>query len=73
MTSVFSPHPAEFKRVSDVTYLGVVHGTLAALNRMRPRDRGVIIQVVSALAYRGIPLQSATARPSTPFRVFANR
>jgi NAD(P)-dependent dehydrogenase (short-subunit alcohol dehydrogenase family) len=63
MASVFSPvhemHPAEFKRVSEVTYLGVVHGTLAALKRMRPRDRGVIIQVGSALAYRGIPLQSA--------------
>jgi NAD(P)-dependent dehydrogenase (short-subunit alcohol dehydrogenase family) len=63
MASVFSPvhemHAAEFKRVSEVTYLGVVHGTLAALKRMRPRDRGVIIQVGSALAYRGIPLQSA--------------
>jgi NAD(P)-dependent dehydrogenase (short-subunit alcohol dehydrogenase family) len=63
MASVFSPvhemTAAEFKRVTDVTYLGVVHGTLAALKRMRPRDRGVILQVGSALAYRGIPLQSA--------------
>jgi NAD(P)-dependent dehydrogenase (short-subunit alcohol dehydrogenase family) len=63
MASVFSPihemTAAEFKRVTEVTYLGVVHGTLAALKRMRPRDRGVIIQVGSALAYRGIPLQSA--------------
>jgi NAD(P)-dependent dehydrogenase (short-subunit alcohol dehydrogenase family) len=63
MTSVFAPGrettPAEFRRVSDVTYLGVVHGTLAALERMQPRDRGVIVQVGSALAYRGIPLQSA--------------
>jgi NAD(P)-dependent dehydrogenase (short-subunit alcohol dehydrogenase family) len=63
MASVFSPvretTPAEFRRVTDVTYLGVVHGTLAALRRMLPRDRGVIIQVGSALAYRGIPLQSA--------------
>jgi NAD(P)-dependent dehydrogenase (short-subunit alcohol dehydrogenase family) len=63
MASVFSPiremHAAEFKRVTDVTYLGVVHGTLAALRRMTPRNRGVIVQVGSALAYRGIPLQSA--------------
>jgi NAD(P)-dependent dehydrogenase (short-subunit alcohol dehydrogenase family) len=63
MVSVFSPikqmTPDEFKRVTDVTYLGVVYGTLAALKRMLPRDRGVIIQVGSALAYRGIPLQSA--------------
>src|SRR5690606_27397927 len=62
MASVFSPvvdTPAdEFKRVSEVTYLGVVHGTLAALRRMRRRDRGIIIQVGSALAYRGIPLQA---------------
>jgi NAD(P)-dependent dehydrogenase (short-subunit alcohol dehydrogenase family) len=63
MVSVFSPAKrmtaAEFKRVTDVTYLGCVHGTLAALKRMLPRDRGVIVQVGSALAYRGIPLQSA--------------
>src|SRR5439155_24943759 len=49
----------EVKRVTEVTYLGVVHGTLAALKRMLRRDRGVIIQVGSALAYRGIPLQAA--------------
>jgi NADP-dependent 3-hydroxy acid dehydrogenase YdfG len=63
MTAVFSPvkemTAAEFKRVTEVTYLGYVHGTLAALKSMLPRDRGVIIQVGSALAYRGIPLQSA--------------
>ena len=63
MASVFSPvsqmKPEEYRRVSDVTYLGTVHGTLAALNRMRGRDRGAIVQVGSALAYRGIPLQSA--------------
>jgi short-subunit dehydrogenase len=63
MTSVFSPikemRPEEFKRVTEVTYLGVVYGTLAALKRMLPRDRGVIVQVGSALAYRGIPLQAA--------------
>src|SRR2546430_2154975 len=63
MASVFSPikemTPDEFKRVTDVTYLGYVYGTLAALRRMLPRDRGVLIQVGSALAYRGIPLQAA--------------
>lgn len=63
MVSVYSPikemTPAEFRRVTDVTYLGYVHGTLAALKRMLPRDHGVIIQVGSALAHRSIPLQSA--------------
>ncbi|HEV2764676.1 MAG TPA: SDR family oxidoreductase, partial [Pyrinomonadaceae bacterium] len=63
MVSVFSPvremRPEEYKRVTEVTYLGYVYGTLAALKRMLPRDRGVIVQVGSALAYRGIPLQSA--------------
>jgi NAD(P)-dependent dehydrogenase (short-subunit alcohol dehydrogenase family) len=63
MVSVFSPvkemKPQEFKRVTEVTYLGVVNGTLAALNRMLPRDKGKIVQVGSALAYRSIPLQSA--------------
>jgi short-subunit dehydrogenase len=49
----------EYRRVTEVTYLGIVHGTLAALRRMRARDRGVIVQVGSALAYRAIPLQSA--------------
>jgi NAD(P)-dependent dehydrogenase (short-subunit alcohol dehydrogenase family) len=63
MCSVFSPvkemTAADYRRVTEVTYLGYVHGTLAALKRMLPRDRGCIIQVGSALAYRGIPLQSA--------------
>ena len=63
MTSVFAPikemTPEEFRRVTEVTYLGYVYGTLAALKRMLPRNRGVIVQVGSALAYRGIPLQSA--------------
>src|SRR5947209_154311 len=63
MLSVFSPimemKPEEYKRVTEVTYLGYVWGTLAALRRMKPRDRGAIVQVGSALAYRGIPLQSA--------------
>jgi NAD(P)-dependent dehydrogenase (short-subunit alcohol dehydrogenase family) len=61
MVSVFSPvrevTPEEARRVTEVTYLGYVHGTLAALRRMLPRDRGVIVQVGSALAYRAIPLQ----------------
>jgi len=63
MVSVFSPvkelQPDEVARVTDVTYLGVVYGTMAALKRMLPRDRGTIVQVGSALAYRGIPLQAA--------------
>src|SRR5207249_2183591 len=63
MASVFSPvkemKPEEYKRVTEVTYLGVVYGTLAVLKRMLPRNRGTIVQVGSALAYRSIPLQSA--------------
>jgi short-subunit dehydrogenase len=63
MATVFSPladlTPEEFRRVTEVTYLGSVHGAMAALKRMRPRDRGTVVQVGSALAYRGIPLQSA--------------
>ena len=62
-TSVFAPFkdikPAEYKRVTEVSYLGYVYGTMAALRRMLPRDTGTIVQVGSALAYRGIPLQSA--------------
>jgi len=62
-TSVFAPfveiEPEEYRRVTDVTYHGYVNGTRAALRRMRPRDRGVIVQVGSALGHRGIPLQSA--------------
>jgi NAD(P)-dependent dehydrogenase (short-subunit alcohol dehydrogenase family) len=50
--------PEEFERITAVTYLGYVNGTRAALRRMQPRDRGTIIQVGSALAFRGIPLQS---------------
>jgi NAD(P)-dependent dehydrogenase (short-subunit alcohol dehydrogenase family) len=62
-TSVFAPFrqitPEEFRRVTEVAYLGYVHGTMAALQRMVPRDRGTIVQVGSALGYRSIPLQSA--------------
>lgn len=63
MVSVFSPFlemtPEEFKRVTEVTYLGFVYGTMSALRRMNARNRGTIVQVGSALAYRSIPLQSA--------------
>jgi|GEM_PF-44544 len=63
MVSVFAPvkdiAPEDFRRVTEVTYLGVVWGTMAALKRMRARDRGVIVQIGSALAYQAIPLQSA--------------
>jgi NAD(P)-dependent dehydrogenase (short-subunit alcohol dehydrogenase family) len=63
MVSVFSPvremTAGEYRRVTEVTYLGYVYGTLASLKRMLPRDEGVIVNVGSALAYRGIPLQSA--------------
>jgi NADP-dependent 3-hydroxy acid dehydrogenase YdfG len=63
MVSVFSPvkemEASDYKRVTEVLYLGFVHGTLAALKRMLPRDKGTIIQIGSALSYRSIPLQSA--------------
>lgn len=63
MVSVFSPvkemEADEYRRVTEVLYLGFVHGTLAALRRMLPRNRGTIIQIGSALSYRSIPLQSA--------------
>jgi NADP-dependent 3-hydroxy acid dehydrogenase YdfG len=63
MVSVLSPAlqmtPADYRRVTEVTYLGYVYGTLAALRRMVPRDRGVVVQIGSALGYRSIPLQSA--------------
>lgn len=63
MASVFAPvralTPAEVRRVTEVTYLGYAYGTMTALRRMVPRDRGTIVQVGSALAYRGIPLQAA--------------
>lgn len=62
MTTVFSRFieitAEEYRRATDVTYLGTVHGTMSALRRMWPRNRGTIVQVGSALAYRGIPLQA---------------
>jgi len=76
MVTVFSPvweiTPDEFRRVTEVTYLGFVHGTLAALRDMRPRDRGTIIQIGSALAYRGIPLQSAYCGAKHAIRGFTD-
>jgi NAD(P)-dependent dehydrogenase (short-subunit alcohol dehydrogenase family) len=69
MTTVFSPFkdmtPEEFKRVTEVTYLGVVYGTMSALRRMLPRDRGVIVQVGSALAAAASRCSRRTAAPST--------
>ncbi len=63
MATVFAEfldvEPDEFRRATEVTYLGTVHGTMSALRRMVPRDRGSVVQVGSALAYRAIPLQSA--------------
>ena len=76
METVFSPvaeiGPDEFKRVTEVTYLGFVYGTMAALKSMRPRKRGRIIQIGSALAYRGIPLQAAYCGSKHAIRGFTN-
>jgi NAD(P)-dependent dehydrogenase (short-subunit alcohol dehydrogenase family) len=76
MCSVFSPAkqmtPEDYRRVTEVTYLGYVNGTLAALKRMLPRDRGVIVQIGSALAYRAIPLQSAYCAAKHAVRGFTD-
>jgi len=76
MVSVFSPvaqmKAEEYRRVTEVTYLGYVHGTLAALRHMRPRNQGVIVQVGSALAYRSIPLQSAYCASKAAIRGFTD-
>lgn len=76
MVTVFSPvwemTPDEFRRVTEVTYLGAVHGTMAALRHMRPRNRGTILQVGSALAYRGIPLQAAYCGAKHALRGFTD-
>src|SRR5579859_2710437 len=76
MVGVMSPvkemQPAEYKRVTDVTYLGQVYGTMTALKRMLPRDRGKIILIGSALAYRGIPLQSAYCGAKHAIQGFAD-
>ncbi|MEA5503895.1 SDR family oxidoreductase [Halotia wernerae UHCC 0503] len=76
MASILSPFleikPEEFRRVTEVTYLGYVYGTMAALRRMKPRDRGTIVQVGSALAYRSIPLQSAYCGAKSAIRGFTD-
>jgi short-subunit dehydrogenase len=76
MVTVFAPvweiAPDEFRRVTEVTYLGMVHGTMAALRHMRARNRGTIVQVGSALAYRGIPLQAAYCGAKHALRGFTN-
>jgi short-subunit dehydrogenase len=76
MVSVLGPvlalDPAEFRRVTEVTYLGVVHGTLSALRRMTARDRGTIVQVGSALAYRSIPLQAPYCAAKAAARGFTD-
>ena len=76
MTTVFSPlkkiTAEEFKRATEVTYLGTVYGTMAALKRMLPRDRGCIVQVGSALAYRSIPLQAPYCGAKHAIRGFTN-
>ncbi|MDP9470595.1 MAG: SDR family oxidoreductase [Chloroflexota bacterium] len=76
MATVFAPikevTAEEFRRVTEVTYLGYVHGTQAALRRMRPRDRGTIIQIGSALAYRSIPLQGPYCAAKAAIRGFTD-
>ena len=76
MATVFAPvaqtTAEEYRRVTEVTYLGYVHGTLAALRRMRPRDEGTIVQIGSALAYRSIPLQSAYCAAKAAVRGFTD-
>jgi NADP-dependent 3-hydroxy acid dehydrogenase YdfG len=76
MTSVFSPiaeiAPAEYRRVTDVTYHGAVWGTMAALRRMRARDRGTIVQVSSGAAYRSLPLQAAYCGAKFALRGFTD-
>jgi NAD(P)-dependent dehydrogenase (short-subunit alcohol dehydrogenase family) len=76
MATVFSPvaevTPDEFRRATEVTYLGTVHGTMAALRAMRPRNRGTIVQVGSALAYRSIPLQAPYCGAKAAIRGFTD-
>ena len=69
---VWDVEPEEFRRATEVTYLGAVHGTMAALKRMRARDRGVIVNVGAALAYRAIPLQSAYCGAKHALRGFTD-
>jgi NAD(P)-dependent dehydrogenase (short-subunit alcohol dehydrogenase family) len=75
-TNVFSEFwdvtPEEWRRLTDVTYLGYVWGTMAAMKRMRPRDRGTIVQVGSAICYRSIPLQSPYCGSKSAIRGFTD-
>lgn len=76
MATIFAPFaeipPEDFRRATEVTYLGTVHGTMAALRRMRPRRRGVIVNVGSALAYRSVPLQAAYCGAKSAIRGFTD-
>lgn len=76
MATVFAQfsdlEPDEFKRATEVTYLGTVYGTMVALSRMKPRDHGAIIQVGSALSYRAIPLQAAYCGAKFAIRGFTD-
>lgn len=72
MSEIVDMTPEEFRRVTEVNYLGTVHGTLAALRRMVPRDRGAIVQVGSALSYRAIPLQGAYCATKFAVRGFTD-
>ncbi|MFL6661098.1 MAG: SDR family oxidoreductase, partial [Rhizobacter sp.] len=76
MATIFSDalriSPEDFRRATDVTYLGAVWGTLAALRRMKPRDHGTIVQVGSALAYRSIPLQAPYCGAKAALRGFTD-
>jgi NAD(P)-dependent dehydrogenase (short-subunit alcohol dehydrogenase family) len=76
MATVFCPFehisPADFERTTQVTYLGAVWGTMAALKRMKPRDSGIIVQVGSALAYRSIPLQAPYCGAKSALRGFTD-
>jgi short-subunit dehydrogenase len=76
MATIFAPFaevtPADYKRATEVTYLGTVHGTMSALRRMQPRNRGTIVQVGSALAYRAIPLQSVYCGAKFGIRGFSD-
>jgi NADP-dependent 3-hydroxy acid dehydrogenase YdfG len=76
MATIFAPflevEPEEFKRATEVTYLGAVYGTMSALRRMTARDRGTVVQVGSALAYRAIPLQSAYCGAKFAIRGFTD-
>jgi NAD(P)-dependent dehydrogenase (short-subunit alcohol dehydrogenase family) len=76
MVTMFAPlsemSPKEFRRITEVDYLGYVHGTMAALKHMRSRDSGTIIQIGSALSYRAIPLQSAYCGAKFAIRAFTD-